>query len=163
MMVDPATAKFQADAGGVTHYFCSAGCRSKFVADPAAYTKPSVAPPPANSDIIYTCPMHPQIRQHGPGSCPICGMALEPLTATADAGPNPERIDMSRRFWIALTLTLPVLVLEMGSHIPALDLGHTISMTTSIWIQFALSTPVVLWAGWPFFARGWASLRNRSL
>ena len=163
MMVDPAAAKFYASLDGLSYYFCSAGCRSKFVADPAAYAKPSVAPPPANSDIIYTCPMHPQIRQHGPGSCPICGMALEPLTATADAGPNPERIDMSRRFWIALTLTLPVLVLEMGSHIPALDLGHTISMTTSIWIQFALSTPVVLWAGWPFFARGWASLRNRSL
>ena len=107
--------------------------------------------------------MHPQIRQTGPGNCPICGMTLEPLTATAETGPSPELIDMSRRFWIALVLTLPVFVLEMGSHIPALDLARTISMTTSTWIQFALSTPVVLWAGWPFFARGWASLRNRSL
>jgi Cu+-exporting ATPase len=161
MMVDPAAAKFQADEGGVRYYFCSAGCRSKFLADPSAYAK--LAPRPAVASIIYTCPMHPQIRQSGPGNCPICGMTLEPLTATAQTGPSPELTDMSRRFWIALVLTLPVFVLEMGGHIQALDLARTIPVTTSTWIQFILSTPVVLWAGWPFFARGWASLRNRSL
>jgi Cu+-exporting ATPase len=117
----------------------------------------------AQQAVIYTCPMHPQIRQNGPGNCPICGMALEPLTATAETGPNPELTDMSRRFWIGLVLTLPVFVLEMGGHIPALNLDRYISVATSTWIQFALSTPVILWAGWPFFARGWASLRNRSL
>jgi Cu+-exporting ATPase len=116
-----------------------------------------------NKAVPYTCPMHPQIRRNAPGNCPICGMTLEPLAATAETGPSSELIDMSRRFWIALALTLPVFGLEMGSHIPALDLAHTISMATSTWVQLALSTPVVLWAGWPFFARGWASLRNRSL
>jgi Cu+-exporting ATPase len=163
MTVDPSTAKFQADQDGVTYYFCSTGCRSKFLADPSAYTKQQVAPKPAAVGVIYTCPMHPQIRQTGPGNCPICGMTLEPLTATAETGLSPELIDMTRRFWIALVLTLPVFVLEMGSHIPALGLARSISMTASTWIQFALSTPVILWAGWPFFARGWASLRNRSL
>src|SRR5471030_2884929 len=163
MTVDPSTAKFQADQDGVTYYFCSTGCRSKFLADPSAYTKQQVAPKPAAVGVIYTCPMHPQIRQTGPGNCPICGMTLEPLTTTAESGPSPELADMTRRFWIALVLTLPVFVLEMGSHIPALGLAGTVSMTISTWIQFALSTPVVVWAGWPFFARGWASLRNRSL
>jgi P-type Cu+ transporter len=163
MTVDPATAKFQAKENGVTYYFCSAGCRSKFVADPAAYAEQSATPKPAAAGVIYTCPMHPQIRQNGPGNCPICGMTLEPLTATAETGPSPELTDMSRRFWVALVLTLPVFGLEMGGHIPALGLARAIPVTTSTWIQFALSTPVVLWAGWPFFARGWASLRNRAL
>ena len=163
MAVDPATARFQADHGGATHYFCSAGCRSKFLAHPSAYIERTVAPEPAMAGVIYTCPMHPQIRQAGPGNCPICGMALEPVTAAVETGPNPELIDMSRRFWIALALTAPVFVLEMAGHIPALKIDSTISAETSTWIQFALSTPVVLWAGWPFFARGWASLRNRSL
>src|SRR5471032_1071962 len=163
MTVDPATAKFQADQGGVTHYFCSAGCRSKFLANPSAYITPKVAPKSAAVGIIYTCPMHPQIRRDTPGNCPICGMTLDPLTATAQTGPSLELADMPRRFWIALVLTLPVFVLEMGSHIPVLGVARSISMTASTWIQFALSTPVVLWAGWPFFLRGWASLRNRSL
>ena len=163
MMVDPATAKFHASEDGLIFYFCSAGCQSKFLANPAEYAKHKVAPEPASAGVIYTCPMHPQIRQTGPGHCPICGMTLEPLTATVETGPSPELIDMSRRFWIASVLTLPVFVLEMGSHIPALDLAGTLPVATSTWIQFALSTPVVLWAGWPFFSRGWASLRNRSL
>ena len=124
--------------------------------------QPAAAPAIAEG-VIYTCPMHPQIRQTGPGNCPICGMTLEPLTATTQTGASPELIDMSRRFWIALVLTLPVFALEMGSHIPALNLARTIPATTSTWIQFALSTPVIAWAGWPFFARGWASLQNRSL
>jgi len=161
MTVDPATAKFQAVESAETHYFCSKGCQSKFLADPSAYIKP--APRPASAGVIYTCPMHPQIRRAAPGNCPICGMTLEPLTATVEAGPSPELIDMSRRFWIASVLTLPVFVLEMGSHVPALNLASTIPAAISTWIQFALSTPVVLWAGWPFFSRGWESLRSRSL
>jgi Cu+-exporting ATPase len=112
---------------------------------------------------IYTCPMHPQIRHKGPGNCPICGMTLEPLVATVEEGPNVELRDMSRRFWVGLVLTVPVLFLEMGSHISALGLRHLVSPETSSWIQFVLSTPVVLWAGWPFFQRGWASVVDRSL
>ncbi len=119
------------------------------------------APAPLNvAGAIYTCPMHPQIRQVGPGSCPICGMALEPAAPTADSGPNPELADMTRRFWIGLALTAPVFVLEMGSH---LGLMALVSHRISGWIQFALASPVVLWAGWPFFQRGWASLAHRSL
>src|SRR5262249_5135772 len=110
---------------------------------------------------IYTCPMHPEIRQIGPGSCPICGMALEPDVATAEAAPNPELADMSRRLWIGLVLSLPVVVMEMGGHLvgPHRWLGQTLSN----WLQFAFATPVVLWAGWPFFVRGWQSLRTRDL
>jgi P-type Cu+ transporter len=114
------------------------------------------------ADTIYTCPMHPQIKQTGPGSCPICGMNLEPVVTTAEAVPNIELLDMTRRFWFALFLSLPVLVLEMGAHIfPALH--QIISPQTSGWIQFVLATPVVWWAGWPFFVRGWASLQSRHL
>jgi P-type Cu+ transporter len=113
--------------------------------------------------VIYTCPMHPQIRHRGPGHCPICGMTLEPLVATVEEGTNVELRDMSRRFWVGLVLTIPVFFLEMGSHIPALGLYHLVSPTASSWIQFAFSTPVVLWAGWPFFQRGWASVVDRSL
>jgi Cu+-exporting ATPase len=113
--------------------------------------------------VIYTCPMHPQIRLKGPGNCPICGMTLEPLVATAEDSPNLELKDMSRRFWVGLVLSVPVLILEMGSHIPALGLHNLVSPRTSSWIQLVLSTPVVLWAGWPFFQRGWASVAGRSL
>lgn len=113
--------------------------------------------------VIYTCPMHPQIRHTGPGNCPICGMTLEPLAGTAESGPNIELQDMSRRFWVGLVLTVPVFFLEMGSHIPALGLHHLVSPRTSSWIQFVLSTPVVLWAGWSFFQRGAASVVARSL
>ena len=118
-------------------------------------------PEPASPDAIYTCPMHPQIRQRGPGSCPICGMALEPVTLTAETPPNPELIDFTRRFWIGLALTIPVFALEMGGHVTGLAMR--VPGQTSNWIQFALGTPVALWAGWPFFQRGWASVRNRSL
>jgi Cu+-exporting ATPase len=107
--------------------------------------------------------MHPQIRRKAPGSCPICGMALEPLTVTADSGPNPELADMNRRFWIGLVLAAPVFILEMGGHIPGLGLHKLVPQLISTWIQFALSTPVVLWAGWPFFQRAWASVVHRSL
>ena len=162
MNVDPATAKHFAEHGGTTHYFCGARCREKFLADPDKYLKPKQAEPkPGEADAIYTCPMHPEIRQKGPGSCPICGMALEPLHAALDAQPNHELIDMTRRFWIGLVLSVPVLALEMGGHV--FDLPMWVMPRASIWIQFVLSTPVVLWAGWPFFERGWASLMRRSL
>jgi Cu+-exporting ATPase len=112
-------------------------------------------------DVEYTCPMHPQIRQMGPGNCPICGMALEPMIATGGTGESPELRDMTRRFWIGLALTVPVFFLEMGGHL--FDIGHLVGAQTSNWIQLLFASPVVLWAGWPFFARGWASLKNRSL
>jgi Cu+-exporting ATPase len=118
----------------------------------------SVAP-----GVIYTCPMHPQIRQVGPGHCPICGMTLEPVKATAEVGENRELADMSRRFWVGLVLTLPVFILEMGGHIPALGLHDLVPPRIAGWIEFALSTPVVLWAGWPFFERAWTSVVHRSL
>jgi len=163
MAVDPATAKHQLVAKGHTHYFCSAACKAKFEADPERYLSPSAAPAPETAEgTIWTCPMHPEIRQDSAGSCPICGMALEPLMVTADSGPSPELADMTRRFWIGLVLALPVFALEMGSHlIPALH--HLVPTQLSIWIQLVLATPVVLWCGWPFFQRGWASLVNRSL
>jgi Cu+-exporting ATPase len=112
-------------------------------------------------DVEYTCPMHPQVRQIGPGNCPICGMALEPVLATAQAGDSPELRDMMRRFWGGLVLTLPVLVLEMGAHL--VDIHHLIGQQTSNWVQLLFGTPVVLWAGWPFFVRAWISVKNRSL
>ena len=124
--------------------------------------KPSQRTSPG-AGAIYTCPMHPQVRHMGAGNCPICGMTLEPLVATAEEGPNLELRNMSRRFWLGLVLTVPVFFLEMGSHIPTLGLHHLVSPKTSSWIQFAFSTPVVLWAGWPFFQRGWRSVVDRSL
>ncbi|MBA2964658.1 heavy metal translocating P-type ATPase [Ramlibacter sp. MAH-25] len=130
----------------------------------AAPAKGSGAAPAAvtgGKDVEYTCPMHPEIRQMGPGNCPICGMALEPVIATGETGESPELRDMTRRFWIGLVLTLPVLFLEMGGHL--FDIGHLVRPQTSNWIQMLFGTPVVLWAGWPFFVRGWQSLLNRSL
>ncbi len=166
MKVDPAASKPRADHGGVTYYFCCAGCREKFLADPAKYlksVKPS-PPPPAPSHALYTCPMHPQIKQAGPGACPLCGMALEPAEASAeDTGPNAELADMTRRLWIGAALALPVLVLEMGGHFPGLNLHRLVSPLAAMWIQAVFASPVVLWAGWPFFLRGRDSVRNRSL
>src|SRR3954466_8114220 len=162
MTVDPQTAKHRHDHESHIYYFCSAGCRSKFAADPGKYLdKHEHTAEPVPEGTIYTCPMHPEIRQIGPGSCPICGMALEPELATSDAGPNPELADMRRRFWIGLVLTIPVFALEMGAHIVG---GHGfIDQRLSNWIQFVFATPVVLWAGWPFFVRGWQSLLTRNL
>lgn len=116
--------------------------------------------PPPGANVIYTCPMHPEIRQEGPGNCPICGMALEPETITGEEGENPELTDFRRRFWIGLVLTLPVFLLEMGAHVFGL---HFIGPHLSNWIQLAFGTPVVLWAGWPFFERAWFSVKHRSL
>jgi len=162
MTVDPTTAKHRAEHDGRTYYFCSAGCRSKFAADPAKYlapARPAAAPAPAGA--IYTCPMHPEVRQAGPGACPLCGMALEPEIATAEAGPNPELADMTRRFWIALALAAPVVVLDMGAHLFG---PHAwIEPHLSGFVQFCFATPVVLWAGAPFFVRAARSLVTRHL
>jgi P-type Cu+ transporter len=165
MTVEPAAAKYRAEHDGVTYYFCAAVCRAKFVADPAKYLTPSQPAPktPAPTGVIYTCPMHPQIRRTEPGSCPICGMALEPVAAGSETGPSAELVDMTRRFWIGAALAVPTVILEMGAHFPGLDLHRYVSPQMSVWIQFLLASPVVLWAGWPFFERGWASVRNRSL
>ena len=160
MSVDPHTAKHRADYRGHTYYFCSAGCRTKFIADPQKYLGIREREPVVEGT-VYTCPMHPEIRQIGPGSCPICGMALEPEIATAETGPNPELADMARRFWIGLILTLPVFTLEMGAHI--FGAHNWVEPAISNYVQFAFATPVVLWAGWPFFVRGWQSLVTRNL
>ena len=161
MRVDPATAKHRAEYQGHPYYFCSAGCRAKFVADAQRYLSAQLDKTPAREGTIYTCPMHPQIRQDHPGFCPICGMALEPLVAEAGTQPNPELADMTRRFWIGLGLTIPVAILDMGGHF--FGLHHIVSATLSTWLQFAFATPVVAWAGWPFFVRGWASLKSGNL
>lgn len=161
MMVDPHTSPHRAEHAGRPYYFCSAGCRTKFIANPAQYLGDAPPPPVAPAGTIYTCPMHPEIRQEGPGSCPICGMALEPEMPGADTGPNPELVDFTRRFKIGLALTIPVLILEMGGHL--LGLHRYIAPQLSNWLQLLFATPVVLWAGWPFFERGWASIKSRNL
>lgn len=164
MSVDPSTAKHSLIANGRTYHFCSEGCKAKFEGDPATYLAMNAAatPPEVVEGTIWTCPMHPEVRSDKPGSCPICGMALELLVVTGDGGPSPELVDMTRRFWVGLVLALPVFVLEMGSHLfPALH--DVVPMRTSIWVQLVLATPVVLWCGWPFFERAWASLVNSSL
>jgi Cu+-exporting ATPase len=160
MTVDPNTAKHRADYKGHSYYFCAAACRTKFVGDPQKYLgerTPRAMPEGA----IYICPMHLEVRQIGSGTCPVCGMALEPEIAAAETEPNPELAYMRRRFWIGLVLTLPVFALEMGGHLTGLHM--LLGRAQSNWIQFALATPVVLWAGWPFFVRGWQSLVTRNL
>lgn len=166
MFVDSTVAEHLAEREGHVVAFCSAGCRAKFVANPGVYVdrpQPDTAAAAAAEGVTYTCPMHPQIRRDAPGSCPICGMTLEPLIVTAEVQPNAELADMTRRLWIGLVLTLPVFVLEMGGHIPSLGFHRFVSPSLATWIEFVLATPVVLWAGWPFFERGWASVVNRSL
>ncbi|MFN0044524.1 MAG: heavy metal translocating P-type ATPase [Alphaproteobacteria bacterium] len=162
MTVDPRTTPHRHDHAGTTHYFCGARCVAKFAADPRRYLAPEPSPPPpAPEGAIYTCPMHPEIRQTGPGSCPICGMALEPDMPSADTGPNPELADMRRRFWIGLALALPVIALEMGGHVTNLHMLLDQGMSNGL--QFLFATPVVLWAGWPFFVRAWRSVVTRNL
>ena len=162
MTVNPLTSAHTTTHDGRPYVFCCAGCRTKFEADPGKYLNKveTPPPPPAPAGTIFTCPMDPEIRQEGPGACPICGMALEPELVTAEAGPNPELIDMTRRFWIALALTTPVFVLEMGGHLTGI---MALMGRTSALIQMALATPVVLWAGRPFFQRGWTSIRTGKL
>jgi Cu+-exporting ATPase len=163
MTVTPHKAK----GGGMTHqgheyWFCNPKCRDKFIAEPAKYLAPPVPAPVSKDDArtIYTCPMHPEVRQAGPGTCPKCGMALEPETPTAaDEGPSAELVDMTRRFWLSVVAAVPLLALAMGEMVGFAPL----SPTTRVWVELALATPVVVWGGLPFFQRGWASVRNRSL
>ena len=165
MMVASTTAKHKLEHGGETYFFCNPRCLEKFRAEPDRYVRPPVerpALPPGNAEALYTCPMHPEIVQKGPGTCPICGMALEPQVASLDEGPNHELADMSRRFWISVPLSLTVFVLGMSEMIP----GHPVQQLLGrwlAWIELAFSTPVVLWTGLPFFERGWASLKSRHL
>ncbi|WP_194954608.1 heavy metal translocating P-type ATPase [Sphingopyxis solisilvae] len=161
MSIDPATTPHIEAHGGERHYFCSAGCLAKFKADPDRYAAKG-APVAADTaeGAIWTCPMHPEIQRPGPGSCPICGMALEPVMPAAADGPSEEYRDMRRRFWVGLVFALPVLALEMGGHVTGLH--QFVGRQTSNWIQMLLATPVVLWAGWPFFERAWLSIRNKS-
>ena len=182
MTVDPQTAKWKFEHAGRTYCFCSRYCLEEFQTDPQKYAAPPAdgsaelvarrvgrpaahdteateAPPGA----VYTCPMHPEVRQPGPGACPLCGMALEPEAPAAEEGPNPELADMARRFWVSLALTIPVAFIGMSDMLLGGALQHCLSPAALHWIQFALATPVVLWGGWPFFVRAWASLVNLSL
>ena len=161
MTVDPAKTAHHAEYAGQTYHFCSAGCRTKFVANPDAYLGDKPKPEPtATPGAIWTCPMHPQIRQGGPGTCPICGMALEPEEPSLDDGPNPELVDFTRRLWVAGVLAVPLLAISMVAEMLGI---HVVSPASSPWVQLALSAPIVLWAGLPFFQRGWTSLRTRHL
>lgn len=164
MAVDPATAEHRFKHDGVTSYFCSAHCHDKFAADPGKYgEKVASTPPTAPEGVIYTCPMHPEIRQSSPGNCPICGMALEPEQPTAESGPSPELVDFTHRLWIGLVLTLPLVIWEMGAHIPGLGLHALLPPSVAVWGQALVATPVVLWAGWPLLERGWQSFLRRKL
>ena len=201
MTVDPATAAANVEHEGTAYYFCGKGCAAKFVASPEKYLQPKQTLPQTPTDLQtkYICPMDPEVSQMGPGSCPKCGMALEPAIVTAPATrteytcpmhpeivrdepgscpicgmaleprevaaieANPELEDMTRRFWIAVALALPMLVLMVSEWLPSMPLQHLLSPRAWGWIEFALATPVVLWCGWPFFVRGWQSVVNRSL
>ena len=171
MTVDPEATAHHHEVGGTSYHFCSAGCRAKFIANPERYLNPpqqelgvdrpsprALAKPAQGT--VWTCPMHPEIRRDAPGSCPICGMALEPAEPTLDEGPNPELIDMTRRFWISAALSIPLVMLTIGADLFG---WHPLPMTSSVLLQLALATPVVVWSGWPFFERGWASLKTRNL
>jgi Cu+-exporting ATPase len=161
MTVDRASARFMAKHEGERVYFCSQRCQETFEQAPADYPgdRPASAPMPEGTH--YTCPMHPEIVQDQPGDCPLCGMALEPMTPTAEAGPNPELVDFKRRLWIGGPLALAVFVLEMGTHI-GIPFDRWLGPTVHVWLQALLASPVVLWVGAPFFKRGWASIVNRS-
>src|SRR5690349_2318172 len=173
MTVDPDHAAGSFEYKGNTYYFCSTHCLHRFRENPEAFlNKPAVQPigisrqpkePPAKPDQKYTCPMHPEIIRDAPGSCPICGMALEPLTVSLEEEENHELKDMTRRFWVAVALSIPVFALGMSDLIPGQPLQRLIPMSTLQWVQLVLASPVVLWAGWPFFERAWQSIVNRSL
>jgi Cu+-exporting ATPase len=165
MTVDPATARHRAEHAGHEYLFCSGKCRERFVAEPARYLAPAPVQPPPRAqagETLWTCPMHPEIVRKEPGSCPICGMALEPMTPTAEAE-NPELRDMTRRFWVSLALSVPLLAMVMAEHFAKPTIDALIPPHLAVWVQLILATPAVLWGGWPFFARGWASFVSRHL
>jgi P-type Cu+ transporter len=159
MTVEPATTKHRSDHRGHKYFFCSSRCRERFEAEPARYLTPQELRP-AVAGGLWTCPMHPQIQRAGPGSCPICGMALEPMTPAGGDAANPELRDMTRRFWVCVGLSVPLVVLAMAEDFAKSDL---IAPPAAVWLQLVLATPAVLWGGWPFFERGWSSLVSRRL
>lgn len=160
MDVDPSKSNLKHTHDGHTYYFCNPKCLNKFSAEPEKYLKKETVATTVNSDQIYTCPMHPEIRQKGPGNCPICGMALEPVDVSLEETPNLELIDMSKRFWGSLLFTVPLVLIAMAEMIPGLNLHLPFSMN---WLQFALATPVVVWSGYPIFHRGWLSIKTWNL
>ncbi|MCL4727738.1 heavy metal translocating P-type ATPase [Candidatus Kuenenia stuttgartiensis] len=162
MAVAPETAAGKYDFQGETYYFCSTGCLNKFRQNPQNFLegKKNEKQAEESASAEYTCPMHPEIVQIGPGTCPKCGMALEPKIFSLDDAPDPEYVDMTRRFWICAVFTIPVFILAMGEMLP--NFHSFISPEISIWIQFVLAMPVVLWGGFPFFKRGWTSVKNAS-
>ncbi|MGH7161438.1 MAG: heavy metal translocating P-type ATPase, partial [Acetobacteraceae bacterium] len=167
MTVDPATARHHAEHAGRTFFFCSAGCLEKFKAAPARYLSDDVPAPTGREPegTIYTCPMHPEIRMDHPGTCPICGMALEPLAPTREPAENAELALMRRRLWVSVALAVPVVVLAMGPHVPTIGplIHRLVPQAGTNWIELVLTTPIVLWAGSFFFTRGWRSLVTRHL
>jgi Cu+-exporting ATPase len=174
MKVNPSSAKYTCEHNGQHYFFCGQRCFTRFQAEPDQYLHPreprasdvhlhGASQRPTGEKNIYTCPMHPEVRQPGAGACPQCGMALESRVTTTEEESNPELVDMTRRFWVSLVLTLPVLLLAMSEMFPGRPMQHVFSAHVLTWIQFAFATPVVLWGGWPFFQRGWLSLVNRSL
>jgi len=166
MTVDPNKAAGSYEYKGKTYYFCSTHCLHRFREDPEDFLHKSALPIvriESKPGQKYTCPMHPEIVRDAPGSCPICGMALEPVTVSLDDEENPELVDMNRRFWVSLLLTIPVFAIGMSDLIPGQPLQHRVAQTALNWVQLLLATPVVLWGGWPFFERAWQSIVNRSL
>lgn len=163
MDVDPSTSKHRHEHEDRTYHFCSAGCREKFAARPSVFLDEAPrAAVQGPEDVVYTCPMHPEIEQIGPGTCPICGMALEPKGVVVQEGPSEEYVDFRRRFVAAAVLTVPLAIVAMGRHLFPEE-ASIISASWLDWSELILATPVVLWAGWPFFERGWASVRTMNL
>ena len=161
MTVHRSTARYMTRHAGERFYFCSGHCQARFEASPDDHLGPRSEPEPAPEGVRYTCPMDPEIIRDAPGDCPVCGMSLEPMMPSADAGPNPELVDFRRRLWIGAPLGLATLVLEMGGHL-GLPMAEWLGPRLHVWLQFLLATPVVLWVALPFFKRGWASVVNRS-
>ncbi|MBL6601075.1 MAG: heavy metal translocating P-type ATPase [Alphaproteobacteria bacterium] len=162
MEVDRASAAHVANHEGRRFYFCSSRCEEKFQIAPEPFLEGLPAPEPMPDGTLFTCPMDPEIIQEGPGDCPICGMALEPMMPSADVGPNPELIDFTRRFWVGASLAVPLLILTMGPMV-GFPIRDWIGERVVVWIEFMLATPVIVWAGLPFFARGWKSIVTRNL
>ena len=166
MEVTPEDAAGTFQYKGEQFYFCNESCLEQFQANPEHFLAPPsdrIDTTPVDRTAVYTCPMDPEVRQLGPGTCPKCGMALEPLTATLDEEANPELLHMARRFWISLALTAPLVIIAMAAMLSEQSVRHLVSPGLLAWIELTLATPVVLWGGWPFFQRGWASVVNRSL
>ena len=167
MTISPADSVGEIEHAGHTYYFCNDSCLERFKANPQQFVGPAAgshaSQVPTDPEAEYTCPMHPEVRQKGPGSCPICGMALEPVHVSLDEQPNEELADMTRRFWWSLSLTVPILLVMVDEFLPGHPLRSRLDAALLNWIELALATPVVLWGGWPFFVRGWASLVTRHL